>query len=147
MDTTILSQELASDPKGFGYAAHVAAGDDQILADMLNAVYEDILIPQLVPLYEVKMLLLESGEYLPLTAATSAEARPAVELLGDQRFENVDLTIAAVQTMFSALVTQSLISSDTHDSIVKLGYHAGSRAEQLGLGSVSHMDVAKALGR
>ncbi|KAF0234072.1 MAG: hypothetical protein FD177_984 [Desulfovibrionaceae bacterium] len=141
----ILRTELTTDPLGLGYAAHIASGADSALADMLNEVRESIQIDRLVERSTIKTLFFGTGEMLALKAATSPEAQSAVMYLSDPDYVHVDLTLPVVQGMMAALLLQGVLSQNTVDAIQAMGKRGGSRAEQLGLGAVSHEQIAKAL--
>lgn len=141
----ILQTELVTDPLGFGYAPHIASGADAVLADMLNAVRDDIMIDRLVERSSVKTLLYSAGEMLALKEATSPEAHSAMMYLSDPDYVHVDLTMPVVQGMMAALLTQGVLSQSTVDAIQAMGKRPGSRGEQLGLGHVFVTDVARAV--
>ena len=144
-DTALLRAELTQDPAGLGYAPLVAAGDDVAVADALNAVRQGIQVPCLVERHRVKTLLYGTGEMLGIKSGTSGEARLAAMYLDDPDYQNVDLGLPVVQGLLSALLSGGVLSQGTVDTIQVMGQRPGSRAEQLGLEPVTHLDVARAL--
>ena len=148
-----LLDELRDDPRGLGYAPLVSAGDAVSLVALLNAtdgpgagavpatrMTRGALLIRIVPILDQ----LASG--LTLSGAAIA---PQVDRRWSQRFDalrggdaEIDMTPALVG-MLQQAVADGLASAEY---IASIGQRIGSRADVLGLGSLSPDDVSRALG-
>lgn len=144
---TGLTNELNNDPQTYGYAAHIAGGNDTALAALLNKVRDGtdgeaaISIEKGYVTTEELANSIVQGEYAGLTAANRAYLDMLMTL------SRVDLSTgsnprAGLAALFSA-------GSTTRANVLAAAQRNGSRAEQLwGVESrVSEADVARALGR
>jgi hypothetical protein len=145
MDLQALKAELTADPLGRGYSTM----SDQEAADSLNAA--NVAARRLVPLWEVKKLLIESFRW-PAIVAGQANAVPeiaaaclsAVAYIDDARFENLDMDILATQAMIGVLVSGGIVSQAEADSLYALASVTTSRSAQLNLPHVGPHHVAAA---
>ena len=149
MDYEILTAELIADPLGRGYAEMT----DQEAADAMNAVDRTRnKTPHKAPLWQIKQLCLEQGVWFALKLAAATEspiqgaAATAVELIEDDRFENLDLDNAAAQQMLAALAAGGVVTQAQSDAIYALGTETLSRAAELGLPTVALQDIEIARG-
>ena len=140
-----LRAELSEDPLHFGYAAHVASGADQTLADMLNEVRPEIQVPCMIPLADIEEYLTTNMKFGALRRSTSETAQDAVDYIRSPRFENLDPANQTAWAMFDALIGLDLLTVEDKAHIQAMGQRPGSRAEQLGLSTVSFVDVARAV--
>lgn len=145
IDPAQLAAEIRTDPQALGYAAPLAAGQDGVIADLLNAVN---------PAYVVSLSIIDKGDFLigMLPAASALAGQDAATQANWDRMisiacanNTIDVGNAAVQAVLTAAVQQNLLSQAQADAVTK---RAGSRAEVLfGAGTVvTHTDVARALG-
>lgn len=138
-DLVALAAELATDTSGLGYTAHVAAGEHQAIADLLNAPNASISVPRgSVSISEiVKVLAAHPSEIQALTTAQRANLQ--ILLSGDPIDPDDAAITAAFQNIFAG--TQTLTD------LAAFKNRPGSRAEQLfGTGTiVENTDVALAL--
>lgn len=153
MSNTHLNNEITTDPLGLGYAPFVAAGNDQGVADLLNA--KAVSSSRKVPLWEIKRQALQHGYWVAIRAAATshpnqqvqAAAISAVDFVDDFRFTTMDLSDSAVQLMLAALVSGGVMTSDQKAALDGLAVTMISRAEQLfGEGTaITNTDVSFAL--
>lgn len=133
-----LVPELRDDPAAIGYAG---MDDAQRLA-ALHA--ENQPVRQLVPLWQIKKRLIETGAWLELQKAAvdhqSEQVKAAASLtllyVDDARFENLDLDLASTQQLLGALVQAMIVTTDMSAEIDAMANATTSRAAILGLQSV-----------
>ena len=150
MDLAALQDELLTDPEQLGYADHVEAGRDADLAALLNAANRSGKRP--VPKASILRHVVEAarwGALEDLAANASSPyrdaARSAIRAFQPGDFETIDLARPAVAALLDALVAGGALAADDKTAILALADAQVSRAEQLGLGAVGHLDVARAL--
>lgn len=136
MDYAALKTEIQTDPLGLGYAAYVASGNDSAIAEALNLVRGTISIDRKI---------VDSHEVIDATAATEWAALTAGE---KQRYQTivgagrVNLKNANVRAAFQAMFGAG---TATRAALIAMLTQTGSRAEQLGFGTVNYLDVAHAV--
>lgn len=137
MDYVALRAELDTDPNAYGYAALAASGSTQALADLLNLVRQEItgFFRGLVPSHEFLTAIVLS-EYLVLTDAN----RDYLHLL-----LTPELVDTGSATLRASVATVFGVGTTSRANLVAMASRAGSRAEQLGLGTVTSTDIATAL--
>lgn len=139
---------LATELEDASYAANLAAGNDQAVADSLNAAKSGR--RALVPLWKVKKHAIENG-YWPLvkaaayshaSATVQGAAISALDYIDDQRFTNLDFDLASTTGMLTALVAGGVMTADQKTSVEALATVADlTRAEEIGLPYVTAYDV------
>lgn len=144
MDYQRLVAEIRDDPAGIGYTAL----SDQHAADAINAVTQ--LARQLVPLWQIKKRLVETGALLAIQTAAATEspiqaaAKLTIEYIDDRRFENLDMDLASTKAMVGALVAGGVVSADLAAELDGMATTATSRAAILGLGVVGDGHILSA---
>jgi len=130
----ILIPELRDDPAGIGYAEMT---DEQ----RMEAFYaENQSARQLVPLWQLKKFLVETGLLLALqqTAASheSAEVKGAASLtltyIDDHRFNNLDMDLDSTKTLIGGLVAGGVVTAEAAATIDSMADTVTSRAKILG---------------
>lgn len=150
MNTTILKQELQQDPLRLGYAPLLAVGAANQVADLLNA-----------PRYPtdgpvtIEQVLRWAAKYAVLprlqvaaqsdNMALAGIAQVGLLLTQNPNIPTIDLGLEDVQQMFAALVQAEVISAAQRDELFAAGVTLRSRADVLGLGTVSADDVTRAM--
>lgn len=154
LDLAVLANELRTDPAGLGYAPLLASGSDGALADLLNR--QDRAGRRPVAVRDLLRWGAKSGVLADIVAAsqnlTAAKAIRAVSLAALKlldRLDTLDLDDADIRAMVDGLAAAGVLTAAQRTELLALGDAPVSRAEQLfGLGvTVSHLDVARALGR
>ena len=135
LDYAALKAEIQNDPAALGYAAHVTSGDDQGIADLLNAPKGGVTVGRgTVAAHEV-VDCIDGAEYAALSATAKEYLRMVVSAgtvhLGD------GATRAALKTLFPVGVTRT--------ALIALADKTGSRADELGWPTISDDDVSRAL--
>lgn len=149
MDYDILRTELTTDPTGLGYAEHIAAGSDNRIAELLNAPRGIHYVT--VGMGDILIWAAQTGALRKLAAAkahtdatVATVAETALALL-TAPLEDVDLGRAEVRQMFDMLVAGGVFTAAERDQLFAMAQRPSSRAQDLGLGVVSDVDVAIAL--
>jgi hypothetical protein len=146
-----LRDELTRDPEALGYAPMLAAGSHNVVAAALN----ERRYPADGPI-TIERLLRWAAKYsvlpkLEIAAANTENIQIAgiakVGLLIAQKssITELDLGLEDVQQMFAALVAAGVISADERDELFAAGVRLRSRADLLGLGTVTADDVSRAV--
>lgn len=157
MDDAALYAELTNDPEGLGYAALIAIGSDQGIADVLNRA--DRAGKREVPAGDVIRTLTLCGRWpgivlasrrAPTDTAADAVILAAINMVeATMHFPTFDLQdstyLGAITAGLDALVSAGLIDANDKAIVLALDAATVSRGQQLGLGIVSHMDVARTL--
>lgn len=144
-----LKAELADDPLRRGYASMT---DREALASLTRAdreTYRDVTFA------ELKGALIEYGIILKIRPYAGATEHPAWPAIGtvlevmDQAGVNVlpyseTGTRARVDAIKDGLLAAGIIDQADHDVLSALGVRTVSRAEELGLGRIRELDVARA---
>lgn len=149
MNYDVLRTELTTDPTGLGYAEHIEAGSDNRIAELLNAPRGIRYVA--VGMGDVLIWSAQTGALRKLTAAKShpsetvaVVAETALALL-TAPLEQIDLGRAEVRQMFDVLVAGGVFTAIERDQLLAMAQRPSSRAQDLGLGAVSDVDVAIAL--
>jgi hypothetical protein len=145
-----LRTELSGDPAGLGYQGL----SDAQAADALNARTRPGKQP--VPASEVRRYVLLNGLWpgLQNLAANGTDpvqkgtALTILQTLAPNSFDSIRMNdpavAAAVTQMLQTMVDAGVMTAAHRDAMVALGDAQVSRAEELGLGHVHHIDVAEA---
>lgn len=135
-----VAAEINNDPKALGFAALKLTGDDQGIANKLNANY-----PGVATVYRADV---KSGEILGSLLASEVGAWTAVQWTALTALlipGTVDASNARIRALFSALLPAGSLANATAVASVVLPSRA---AELWGANTVvSATDVARALGR
>lgn len=148
----VLAQELAVDPLQLGYAglADSAAADRLNRADRpgraavkASDVRRYVLLRGLWPALQD----LAAGGADPVAKGTAATV---LQTLAPNSFDEIRMNDpevrAAVAQMLLVLVNAGVLAEQNRVEMLALGDAAVSRADELGLGFVHHLDVARARG-
>jgi hypothetical protein len=138
IDHVALKTELQTDPGSLGYAAHITAGNDSALAELLNRTRAAINIDRdVIPTREIFEAIVPAE--WGLTSPIERERVSMILSLGEVDMRGTN-TRAALGGAFGAGTT-------TRANFQALQQRRGSRAEMLfGAGErVSHVDVGIAL--
>ena len=149
MDIAKLRAELTEDPEGYGYADL----PDPEAANALNAPTRPG--KGTVAASEVRRFVLLNGIWPKLTAAEKAPdpfiagtAQTILQTLAPNSFDEIrmgDAEVAgAVGGMLNTMVSAGVMTEGERDRMMALGDILISRAEELGLGRVHHLDIAEA---
>ena len=147
---SILSEELANDPAGLGYAALIAQGSDNAIADLLNAPRYSALggvnITNMliwIAKHGIMKQLRDAAAGADATIASIAEV--AILLVNNPNISSIDLGLADVQNMLGLLAQAGVIPSDAYQELLGLAAIQMSRAKQIGLRAVTADDVSRAI--
>lgn len=150
---TTLSDELANDPESLGYQQHITEGNHQAVADILNLPRYSTVGAQVITSANLLVWAAQGGRLAALTTAIGNDALPAdvrgvaeaakTTILRDGT--QLDLSRTEIQGAIDALVSAGVFSATDKTSLETLSTRDISRAEQLGLGRVSHRDIREAL--
>lgn len=143
MDYALLEQEILNDPEQLGYFAHLIAGNDVAIAELLNTRNQS----------EVTAPVLTRNQFLvavlPATIAIASldaqlQAKWDRILSVATAADAIDITNNRVQGLLAIAVSDGVL---TQDQVNAIGKRQGSRAEVL-FGTettISTHDIAKAL--
>lgn len=146
----ILRSELTEDPEEIGYPGL----SDPVAAERLNA--PDRTVMGTVPSSDVRRFVLLNGLWPGIAAAAQSSPDPAVQgtaltilqTLAPNSFDEIRMgdaeVFTAVSQMLGTLVSAGIMTGDQRDAMIALGNRSVSRAEELGLPPVHHLDVAEA---
>lgn len=136
MDYAVLRAELAD--------ARYAGLNDQQAADVLNA--RVIQARKFVPVVDITTYLRSQGAWLGIKAAapTNAAAAAAVDYNDDPRTETLNLDLPIVVQMLAALAQAGILTETHVADLNAMADYTMSRAQQLGLGTVSAGDIQTA---
>lgn len=145
MDYSKLKAELADDPASIGYSAMTNAE----ASAAINASTQPA--RQLVPLWQIKKRLIETGVLLAIQAAAETEsqiqaaARLTIEYIDDDRFEHLDMDLDSTKQMVGALIAGGVVSSDLSAELDAMAATTTSRAAILGIERVEpgHVESAR----
>lgn len=149
MDLEKLAAEIASDPLTLGYAEMA----DSALADAINAPARPG--KRVVPASEVRSYVLLKGLWPRIQAVTSStdpvlrgSAITILQTLAPNSFDSIRMNdpeiAAAVFNLLSTMVVAGALTEEQRDGMIALGDAQISRAEEIGLPKVHHLDVAAA---
>lgn len=150
MDIAALAAELADDPLSLGYAQL----SDAQAADVLNAPTRPGRKP--VPASEVRRYVLLAGLWPGFQALAASGTDPVqrgtaitiLQTLAPNSFDTIRMNDPAIRTavaqMLQTMVDAGAMTAAQRDAMVALGDAQVSRAEELGLGHVHHIDIAEA---
>lgn len=146
MDYIALQAEIQTGP----LAAECAGKSDTEIAAILNAKTSARNEP--VDLGDMQVYLMSENVWWDIIDAANDPAHPAYyvcrrakDYFDSQRVNRVDVTIPLVGQMCGGLVSAGLITQGQLDTIVGMGTVPASRAEIIGLGTVTAGDVSRAL--
>jgi hypothetical protein len=146
----VLQDELSNDPLDLGYADM----QDSEVADALNALNRPG--KQVVPASEVRRYVLLNGLWPRIQAVASSSSNPVhqgtaitiLQTLAPNSFDEIRMddpeVAAAVAGMLTTMVDAGAMTEAHRDAMVALGDATISRAAELGLSVVHHLDVAEA---
>lgn len=150
MDLNALAAEIADDPLGVGYATM----PDSAVAQSLNTPSRSG--KREVPASEVRRYVLLHGLWPKIQSLATSSSNPVhqgtaitiLQTLAPNSFDvirmNDPVVAGAVTQMLTTMVDAGAMSETNRDEMVALGDAQISRAEELGLGTVHHLDVAAA---
>lgn len=150
MDLNTLAAEIADDPLGVGYAS---MADSQV-AESLNTPSRSG--KRDVPASEVRSFVLLNGLWPKIQSLAASSQNPLyqgtaitiLQTLAPNSFDVIRMTdpaiAAAVTQMLTTMADAGAMSTANRDAMVALGNSQISRAQELGLGTVHHLDVAAA---
>lgn len=148
-----LTDEIMNDPEGVGYQPHVDAGDHAAVAALLNEPRYQTTGAREITSRELLVWGGGEGRLARLRAAVGNDQLPdTIRSMADaalrmlQREDTtLDMSRPEIVGMIDALVQASVLTDADRTSLQTLSTREISRAEQLGLGRVSHRDVAGAV--
>lgn len=150
MDIAVLAAELANDPLGVGY---LSLSDAQA-ADALNTPNRPG--KKAVPASDVRMYVLLNGLWPTIGAIAQSSENPVhkgtavtiLQTLGAGSFDSIRMNrpeiAAGVATMLQTMVDAGAITAEHRAAMIAMGDAMISRADELGLGPVHHLQVAEA---
>lgn len=150
MDIATLAAELSDDPLGLSYSAY----SDAQVADLLNAPNRPG--KRSVAASDVRMYVLLNGLWPALQAAALNPASPLIQgtaitilqTLAPNSFDQIRMNkpeiAGAVAQMLQVMVDAGVMTADQRAGLIAMGDANISRADELGLGTVYHLDVAEA---
>jgi hypothetical protein len=147
---SILSDELANDPEGLGYAPMLASGSHNAVAAALNELhYAALGNVDITPLLE---WIAAHGVMARLRAAAASNdpalasiAEVALMLVSNPNIPALDLSRPRVQTMLGALYVGGVVTQDAYHELLSMAAVQVSRAAVLGLGTVTADDISRAV--
>jgi hypothetical protein len=146
----VLRQELTDDPEGLGYATL----SDPQAADLLNTANRTV--RGTAQASDVRRFVLIKGLWPKIAVAAQSAPDPVVQgtaitilqTLAPHSFEQIRMSdtevFDAVSQMLDVMVGASIMTPEQKIAMIALGDVVISRAEQLGLGYIHHIDVAEA---
>ncbi len=150
MDIAILAAELSDDPLGKQYSAL----SDAEAADVLNS--PDRPGKKAVAASDVRMYVLLHGLWPAFQSVAASSTNPIhkgtaitiLQTLGAGSFDTIRINRPDIATgvsgMLQTMVDAGAMTSQQRDEMMALGDTTISRAEELGLGRVDHLNVAEA---
>lgn len=141
---TALSQELAADPAGLGYAAHLPDSPG-LVVDLLNAPTRTAIKPRFVTARGVLAEVDGGAQILDKLEALSAgvsEVKWAMKFL---LTDGIDVGHPRTRALLDQLAAGGGITADEAGALKALAIQPVSRAEELGLGVITEADVRIAL--
>ena len=149
LDLDALRTEIQTDPDKLGYAGALATGSDNQVADLLNMRRYPGYGP--VAITPVLIWLAKWGIMPRLRAATQSDkpdiagiAEVAMMLVSNPNIPALDVGLPEVQQMLSALVIADVIPLAASEELLTQGMVQRSRAEILGMNTVTADQVAQA---
>jgi hypothetical protein len=150
LDLKGLRTEIQTDPEHLGYAAAVATGSANQIAESINTPRYAAYGP--IPITPVLIWLATWGIMPRLREAAQGEDRQvagiaevAMMLVSNPNIPALDVGLQPVQYMLTALVQAGVIPMEASDDLLALGATQKSRAEILGFDTVTADDVSRAL--
>ena len=146
----ILREEICSDPLGKGYEA---MADSQV-ADSLNLPDRPGKKP--VPATDVRLYVLLNGLFPGIQNLAANGQNPAqkgtaitiLQTIAPNSFDTIRMNLpnvhAAVSQMLQTMVDAGVMTDQHRTDMLALGDATISRAQELGLAPVHHLDVAEA---
>lgn len=144
IDYVALKTEIQTDPNTYGYAAMVAAGNMQGVADALNRVRASIDIPRHDVTPQEVLEAIAVAHFISNPNTLYASWFESITQLPMLRILNADGTDSRVMTNLMAILTNGSLSETRLRNLAK---RKGSRAEQLfGVGTfLGWQDITQAL--
>jgi hypothetical protein len=145
----MLLSELQNDPANLGYAAHVAAREDQTLADLINAPNYTTVRGK-IPSAQLLIWACKTGMRAAIEDTATTVGHPlrssALGLRDVMQDVNafLDLGDNELCTSVSYWVQSTLLTQAHADSLVALSERQVSRSEYLGI-SASREDISRVL--
>lgn len=149
-DIDILREEIETDPLGIEYSDMA----DSEVADALNALSRPG--KREVPANDVRMYVLLNGLWPAIQGVAASSTNPVhkgtaitiLQTLGAGSFDTIRMNnpaiAAGVAQMLQTMVDAGAMTADHRAAMVAMGATTISRAEELGLGTVHHLDVGAA---
>lgn len=146
MNYAALQTEIQAGP----LAAECVDKSDSDIAVVLNA--QTFTKRVMVPIADLQAYIYTQGTiWWDVQAAAASEihpgymaARAVVDLMG-ARFTNLDFTFPRVQAVLGGLVLTGILTETQRSDLEGMSYTPASRAEIIGLGTISAGDVSRAL--
>jgi hypothetical protein len=146
MDYTALKNEITNDPLNLGYAVFVTAGNDQAIADLLNAATGVGAATVTVPAMSRDNFMTAIIPALIVLPALSTTIQSKWDrILAVVRAASIiNISDPSIQALLGAAVSDNVLTSD---QVSVIGQRTGSRAEVLfGAGTtVTNSDISFAL--
>lgn len=141
---TALSQELATDPLGLGYASHLPDSPGRVV-DLLNAPTRTAIKPRFVTARGV-LAEVDGGaqilDKLEALAGSVSEVKWAMKFL---LTDGIDVGHPRTRGLLDALVVGGAITMADAKALKDLALQPASRAEELGLNVITEADLRAAL--
>lgn len=145
-----LKTEITSGPLATELAPLVAAGNDGKVAAILND--KRYTRTERVPLRDIVRYLLDNGVWLTIVdkaaeqavSPAKSSARMFIEVQKMGFVESLDMSRPSSQGMLSALVAAGTMTAAHQAAITNMGFVPASRAEVMGLGTITPQMVAEA---
>lgn len=145
-----LKTEITSGPLATELAPLVAAGNDGKVAAILND--KRYTRTERVPLRDIVRYLLDNGVWLTIVdkaaeqavSPAKSSARMFIEVQKMGFVESLDMSRPSSQGMLSALVAAGTMTAAHQAAITNRGFVPASRAEVMGLGTITPQMVAEA---
>lgn len=144
MDYAALAAEVATDPNAKGYATFLPDSPGHV-ERLLNEQTEMLVKPRMVTARAILAECASGATILDKLEAASAASSPvkwAVRFLGQEA--GIDVGNAATQSMIGQLVAGDVLTAAEGDQLKTLAKQKASRAEVLGLGYVTELDLITA---
>lgn len=150
MDYEVLRAELSTDPVKLGYEPLLRAGSANRVADLLNAPTQTGLgkvniTPMLIWIAKHGVMARLRAGTASSDPALSSISEVALLLINNPNIDAIDFGLPDVQTMLGALSQAGVIPSDAYQELASIATVRRSRADVLGLGTVSADDVTRAM--
>ena len=147
-----LTEELNNDPENIGYAIHIADGNHQEVANLINEPRYKTIGARRISSAELLIWggegrlakLEDAANNNNLTAQVRSAANAAIKMILRDTTE-LDMSNAKIVGMIQALVDAGVFNSTDKTNLEDLSTENISRAEQLGFGYVTHQQIREAI--